>query len=128
MRRASPSLLSLSTSGDVVATLLVGHFGQTPLALPLGTFTLPSSLLLPFPYPADAALPKAWEVSRYKVMPEMTWTFQAAEKKVNSVIALGGSIVVLAPWVILLGLVSQQDSYALVQRVPVRQLTLVRHF
>ncbi|KAJ8295159.1 hypothetical protein OF846_002190 [Rhodotorula toruloides] len=101
LSRADPSLLSLS-SGPLSFTLILGHPYVAPLSLPLGTFTLPSSLVLPFPFPPDEDLPKHWEVERYKPMPEIQWTFREGEKKVNKVLALGGTAVVLAPWLVLL--------------------------
>ncbi|BGP02693.1 Dolichyl-diphosphooligosaccharide--protein glycosyltransferase subunit 2 [Rhodotorula toruloides] len=101
LSRADLSLLSLS-SGPLSFTLILGHPYVAPLSLPLGTFTLPSSLVLPFPFPPDEDLPKHWEVERYKPMPEIQWTFREGEKKVNKVLALGGTAVVLAPWLVLL--------------------------
>ncbi|ORY92725.1 hypothetical protein BCR35DRAFT_298229 [Leucosporidium creatinivorum] len=102
LSRAPTSLLSLST-GPITATLLVGHPNTTPLRIPLGSFTLPSSLVLPFPYPPQEDLPKAWEVERYSKMPELSWTFRGKEKAVNPVVALGGLAFVLSPWVVLGG-------------------------
>ncbi|BGP24576.1 dolichyl-diphosphooligosaccharide-protein glycotransferase [Rhodotorula toruloides] len=101
LSRADPSLLSLS-AGPLSFTLILGHQHVGPLSLPLGTFTLPSSLVLPFPFPPDEDLPKHWEVERYKTMPEIQWTFREGEKKVNPVVALGGTAFVLAPWLVLL--------------------------
>lgn len=104
--RASTSLLAVST-GPITATLLTGHSKHPALRIPLGTFQLSSDLALSFPYPADDTLPAAWEVERYKKMPEITWTFKEKEKDVKTPVAVLGLLFVLAPWVVILGVVSQ---------------------
>ncbi|BGP39979.1 hypothetical protein JCM10450v2_003959 [Rhodotorula kratochvilovae] len=102
LSHAPAQLLSLSSFAPLSFTLLLGHPHESPLALPLGTFTLPSSLALPFPFPPDAALPPHWEAERYQPLPEIEWTFRAGEKRVRAAIALVGLAVVLAPWAVLL--------------------------
>lgn len=106
LARASTKLLSVS-QGPITATLLIGHFNHaTALRLPLGTFTLPPSLSLPFPYPPIDQLPKAWEAERYSKMPEIHWTYKDKEKEVRKPIALTGTLFILAPWIVLTSIVS----------------------
>lgn len=106
MARAPTALLSLSVTGHVSATLLVAVAGDVaPLRIALGDFVLAPSLTLPFPFPPNEDLPRAWEVERYAEMPPLAWTFAAAEKRIGVIKAAGGSIAVLAPWVVLLSIV-----------------------
>jgi oligosaccharyltransferase complex subunit delta (ribophorin II) len=94
MARASAGLLSLST-GPIRASLLLGAFNETALRIPLGTFLLDPALVLPS---ALAPAPKAWEVERYSLMPEMHWIFREGEKQVGAPLAFVGFLFVLAPW------------------------------
>lgn len=50
--------------------------------------------------------PREWEMERYTPREELSWTFQEARKPVSMFKALIGVGAVLAPWVLLLGLVS----------------------
>ncbi|GAA5999042.1 uncharacterized protein JCM10292_003279 [Rhodotorula paludigena] len=100
---APPQLLSLASFAPLSFTLLVGHpHEDAPLALALGTFSLPASLALPHPYPPVHDLPAHWEAERYAKMPTIEWTFRGGEKRVNGVVALVATAVVLAPWLVLL--------------------------
>ncbi|GAA5978754.1 hypothetical protein JCM11641_006167 [Rhodosporidiobolus odoratus] len=105
LSRAPASLLSLS-SGPLSLTLLLAAPNQSPLSLPLGVFTLPASLALPYPFPPNEDLPRSWQVEKYDKQPELGWTFREAEKRVGVVKAAGGTAVVLAPWVVFAGVLS----------------------
>lgn len=49
--------------------------------------------------------PREWEMERYSPREEIAWTFHEARKPVSAMKALIGLGAVLAPWVLLLGLV-----------------------
>ncbi|KAK4056869.1 hypothetical protein OIO90_002119 [Microbotryomycetes sp. JL221] len=107
--RSPSEILSLS-SGPVTASLLIGSPETSKaLRIELGSFVLPSVLVLPFPYPSNEKLPKAWENERHSKMPEIEWTFRPLEKRVKTVVALGGTLVVLAPWVVFAGILTQLE-------------------
>ncbi|GAA5966990.1 hypothetical protein JCM21900_003495 [Sporobolomyces salmonicolor] len=120
LARAPPSLLSL-TRAHLTATLLLGTRNHPGLSLPLGTFTFAPSLSLPFPYPPDDDLPTHWEVHKYKSQPEIQWTFRQKEKQINAVVALAGLGLVLAPWVVFLGVVAHRRPTLSVARPSVTQ-------
>ncbi|BGP16092.1 hypothetical protein JCM10213_007529 [Rhodosporidiobolus nylandii] len=123
LSRAPPSLLSLPS--PLTLTLLLASPSQPPLRLPLGHFTLPASLALPAPFPPDADLPRAWDVERYKLREPVQWTFREGEKRVGLVKALGGTAVVLAPWVVFGGaLPSLLPSLRLTSPTPTSTLFL----
>ncbi|GAA6021416.1 hypothetical protein JCM10207_004726 [Rhodosporidiobolus poonsookiae] len=103
LTRAPASLLSLSR-GPLSATLLLGT-PSSSLSLPLGTFLLPSSLALPFPFPPVEDLPAHWEAERFGVMEGMEWTFREGEKRVGVVKAALGVGMVQMAWMPLLGFV-----------------------
>lgn len=105
------------SKGPISATLLIGQpVLAKALAIPLGTFTFDSSLVVPYPYPAASALPKAWEVERYSKMPELQHTFRTAEKLVKSPVAIVGLLFVLSPWVVFVSIVSRlRRSFAKLQ-------------
>ncbi|GAA6056806.1 hypothetical protein JCM3770_002812 [Rhodotorula araucariae] len=101
LAHAPPLLLSLASFAPLEFSLVVGHPNETALALPLGTFSLPAQLALPFPFPPDAALPPHWEADRYAPRPEIHWTFRPGESRVRAPLALAGLVLVLAPWLVL---------------------------
>lgn len=92
--------------GAVDLTLLVGHPNQSPLAIPLGTISLPESVAAASGRADLERLPKHWEAEKYAPQPEIRWTFRGGENQINPVVALVGLAVVLAPWTILLATVS----------------------
>ncbi|KAM0787695.1 hypothetical protein ACM66B_003756 [Microbotryomycetes sp. NB124-2] len=107
--RASPNILSISR-GPISLTLLVASPDEPDaIKVALGAVTIPSSLALPHPYPATDKLPKGWEAERYGKMPEIQHTFRPQEKRVSSVIALGGTLVVLGPWLVFLTILPQLE-------------------
>ncbi|GAA5907642.1 uncharacterized protein JCM6883_001844 [Sporobolomyces salmoneus] len=105
LARAPTSLLSLSKS-PISLTLLLGSAKYKGLSIPLGTFQLSESLALPFPYPPNEDLPAHWEVEKYSQQPRIDWTFRPAEKRVGTVVSALGLGMVLAPWVVLLSVLS----------------------
>lgn len=54
--------------------------------------------------------PREWEMERYNPREEIAWTFQEARKPVSAMKALIGLGAVLAPWLLLVGLVSSCNS------------------
>ncbi|KAK4047732.1 hypothetical protein OIV83_005240 [Microbotryomycetes sp. JL201] len=108
--RAPADVLSISR-GPISLTLLVGSPDEAEaVRVALGTVTLPSSLALPHPYPAIDKLPKSWEAERYLKMPELQHTFRPQERRISPVIALGGTLVVLAPWIVFFAILLQLGS------------------
>ncbi|TNY20911.1 hypothetical protein DMC30DRAFT_437766 [Rhodotorula diobovata] len=101
LSHAPAQLLSLGSFSPLSLTLVLGHPHESPLVLPLGSFSLPAALALPFPFPPDEALPPHWEAERYGPLPTLEWTFRAPEARVGKVVALVGLAVVLAPWALL---------------------------
>ncbi|SCZ99237.1 BZ3500_MvSof-1268-A1-R1_Chr3-1g05896 [Microbotryum saponariae] len=105
LSRAPVDILALST-GPISLTLLVGDPKHPRgLSIPLGTFTLAPSLVLPFPQPPLSSLPKSYEIERYSKMPEIAWEFRKPEKRVGLFKAGLGLIAVLSPWVVLFGVI-----------------------
>lgn len=105
LSHAPAQLLSLGSFSPLSLTLVLGHPHESPLVLPLGSFSLPAALALPFPFPPDEALPPHWEAERYGPLPTLEWTFRAPEARVGKVVALVGLAVVLAPWALLVATV-----------------------
>ncbi|GAA6010695.1 hypothetical protein JCM11491_002900 [Sporobolomyces phaffii] len=125
LSRAPTALLSLSES-PISLTLLLGSSQHgRGLALPLGTFTLASSLALPFPYPPNQDLPAHWEVDKYSLQPRIDWTFKSPEKRVGTVVSLLGLGVVLAPWLVLISILSYLRPSLALRRPTVAQSVLI---
>jgi len=59
-------------------------------------------------------------VEKYAVQPEIHWTYREKEKGVNPVLILAGLVAVLAPWTLLVWLVSRVGRAELYERRGVR--------
>ncbi|KAK4697347.1 hypothetical protein P7C70_g8226, partial [Phenoliferia sp. Uapishka_3] len=101
--RAPSALLSMPS--PLHLTLLIGHFSTpTALKIPLGTFSFSEQLVASVG--PEPALPAGWEVERFGKMKEIKWTWQEAEKRVGAGLSAAGLVVVLAPWVLFLGIIA----------------------
>ncbi|KAL8277029.1 hypothetical protein RQP46_010563 [Phenoliferia psychrophenolica] len=103
LSRAPSTLLSLPS--PLSLSLLIGTFASpSALSLPLGSFSFSPSLTSSLP--AEPSPPAGWETERFSLMPEITWTEREKEKTVGSFKAILGTVVVLAPWTIFLGVIA----------------------
>lgn len=100
-----PKALS-GTSGDLDITLILGSTKLTPLRVELGKVQLPRSALTPAPRKRHDLPPREGEPA-FQPEPELFHTFREDEKLVGGFKSLIGTVAVLAPWTVLLGLVSK---------------------
>lgn len=91
-----PSSLPPTTNEPLTVTLILGSFKHTPAKLDIFDLTLPVS----------HAAPQDSEAASFHTLPLIHHTFRPDQKMPPKFISLLFSGFVLAPWVVLLGLVS----------------------
>ncbi|KAK8865864.1 hypothetical protein IAR55_001012 [Kwoniella newhampshirensis] len=103
---AKPHPALLTTHGKFQITLLLSALDSlTPLAYPLGELTLPDSILKPLPRKRHDLPPRQGEPA-FQAEQEIVHTFKEEEKTVGWTKSGAGVIITLAPWALLLGLLS----------------------
>lgn len=106
---AKPHPALLSTRGKFRLTLLLSSLNEyTPLAYPLGEICIPESILQPRPRKRHDLPPRAGEPA-FQPEQELFHTFKEDPKTVGWAKSGAGVVVTLAPWGVLLALVSTYD-------------------
>lgn len=106
---AKPHPALLPTRGKFRLTLLLSSLNEyTPLAYPLGEICIPESILQPRPRKRHDLPPRAGEPA-FQPEQELFHTFKEDPKTVGWAKSGAGVVVTLAPWGVLLALVSTYD-------------------
>ncbi|WWC58553.1 uncharacterized protein I303_101096 [Kwoniella dejecticola CBS 10117] len=104
---AKPHPSLLSTHGSFHLTLLLSSLDSlTPLSYPLGELSLPSSILTPLARKRHDLPPRQGDPA-FHPQQEIFHTFKEDPKTVGWTLSIIGTVVTLAPWTVLLGLLGK---------------------
>ncbi|OCF55526.1 oligosaccharyltransferase complex subunit delta (ribophorin II) [Kwoniella mangroviensis CBS 10435] len=116
---AKPHPALLTTHGSFHLTLLLSSLDSLePLAYPLGQLSLPPSILKPIPRKRHDLPPRQGEPA-FQPQQEIFHTFKEDPKTVGWTLSIIGTVITLAPWTILLGLLGKISPSLNFQTPPV---------